>query len=252
VSADGVYSRGYNQFNNRDLNPRDPVTGQRPNPNYLRITQYETEGHAWYSALLMSVERRAGRGPTFGASYTLAKSIRDVEGFLFLAQDQLNPAAEKGLASNDRRHQLVAHMTWRLPWNIQVAGLFSARSGTPWNVTTGRDNNADTEQNDRPDLAVVGGDPRDRNTYFADFTGRVGNLGRNVNTGTAFYTLDARVSKIVLIDRMRLEGFIEAFNVTNRINYGGPTGNLRSSTFGRPTGIQGSMRQVELGLRLDF
>ena len=27
VSADGVYSRGYNQFNNRDLNPRDPVTG---------------------------------------------------------------------------------------------------------------------------------------------------------------------------------------------------------------------------------
>ena len=39
LSADGVYSRGYNQFNNRDLNPRDPVTGLRPNPNYLRITQ---------------------------------------------------------------------------------------------------------------------------------------------------------------------------------------------------------------------
>ena len=252
VSADGVYSRGYNQFNNRDLNPRDPVTGQRPNPNYLRITQYETEGHAWYSALLMSIERRAGRGPTFGASYTLAKSIRDVEGFLFLAQDQLNPAAEKGLASNDRRHQLVTHLTWRLPGGVQVAGLFSVRSGTPWNVTTGRDNNLDTEQNDRPDLAVPDGDPRDRATYFADFTGRVGNLGRNVNTGTSFYTLDTRVSKFFVIDRIRIEGFIEAFNLTNRINYGGPTGNLRSSTFGRPTGIQGSMRQVELGMRVDF
>ena len=58
ISADGVYSRGYNQFNNRDLNPRDPATGTRPNPNYLRITQYETEGNAWYQALLVSLERR--------------------------------------------------------------------------------------------------------------------------------------------------------------------------------------------------
>jgi hypothetical protein len=252
VSADGVYSRGYNQFNNRDLNPRDPATGQRPNPNYLRITQYETEGHAWYSALLMAIERRSTRGLAFGASYTLAKSIRDVEGFLFLAQDQLNPSAEKGLASNDRRHQLVGHVTWQLPYGFQFAGLFSTRSGTPWNVTTGRDNNLDTEQNDRPDLAVIGGDPRDRATYFADFTGRVGNLGRNVNTGTSFYTLDVRLSKFFQIDRTRVEGFVEGFNVTNRINYGSPTGNLRSGSFGRSTGIQGSMRQIELGVRVDF
>jgi hypothetical protein len=252
VSADGVYSRGYNQFNNRDLNPRDPVTGRRPNPNYLRITQYETEGQAWYSALLMSIERRGARGPAFGASYTLAKAIRDVEGFLFLAQDQLNPAAEKARASNDRRHQLVAHLTWRLPGDVQVAGLFSARSGTPWNVTTGRDNNLDTETNDRPDLAVPGGDPTDRATYFADFTNRVGNLGRNANTGPSFYTLDTRVSKFVQLDRIRLEGFIEAFNVTNNANFGSPNGNLRSSSFGRSTSIQGQMRQVELGMRIDF
>jgi hypothetical protein len=252
VSADGVYSRGYNQFNNRDLNPRDPATGQRPNPNYLRITQYETEGHAWYSALLVAVERRSSGGVAFGASYTLAKAIRDVEGFLFLAQDQLNPAAEKGLASNDRRHQLVAHLTWRLPWDVQFAGLFSARSGTPWNVTTGRDNNLDTEQNDRPDLAVPGGDPTDRATYFADFTNRVGNLGRNVNTGPSFFTLDARLSKFVQLDRVRVEGFFEAFNLANHVNFGNPTGNVRSSSFGRSTGIQGQMRQVEIGVRVDF
>ena len=53
----------------------------------------------------MSVERRGNRGPTFGISYTLAKTLRDVEGFLFVAQDQLNPAADKGLANNHRRHQ---------------------------------------------------------------------------------------------------------------------------------------------------
>src|SRR5687768_11064233 len=139
LSADGVYSRGYNQFNTRDLNPRDPVTGQRPDPRYLRITAYETEGNAWYSALLMSLERRGGRGPGFGVSYTLAKAIRDVEGFLFLAQDQLNPAAEKSLASNNRTHQVVARMNWMMPGGIQLASTLQYRSGSPRHVTTGPD-----------------------------------------------------------------------------------------------------------------
>jgi hypothetical protein len=252
VSADGVYSRGYNQFNNRDLNPRDPVTGRRPNPNYLRITQYETEGHAWYSALLMSLERRVTNGVGFGVSYTLSKTLRDVEGFLFLAQDQLNPAAEKSLASNNRTHQLVGRMNWMLPGDVQVAGLVSYRSGQPWNVTTGRDNNLDTEQNDRPDLAVPGGNPLDRATYFADFTNRVGNLTRNANTGPSFVSLDARVSKFIQLQRLRFEVFLEAFNATNKVNFGAPNGNLRSALFGTSTGIQGNQRQLEFGFRMDF
>jgi hypothetical protein len=252
LSADGVYSRGYNQFNNRDLNPRDPVTGTRPDPRYLRITQYETEGNAWYSALLMSLERRGGKGPGFGVSYTLAKAIRDVEGFLFLAQDQLNPAAEKSLASNNRTHQVVGRMNWLAPGGVQLAGILQYRSGSPWNVTTGRDSNGDTEQNDRPDLADPNGDRYDRNTYFADFTGRVGNLGRNANTGPSFVTLDVRVSKLFEVQRLRFEGFVEAFNATNKVNFSSPNGNLRSSLFGTSTSIQGQQRQIELGLRIDF
>jgi Carboxypeptidase regulatory-like domain/TonB dependent receptor len=252
ISADGVYSRGYNQFNNRDLNPRDPATGLRPDPRYLRVTQYETEGNAWYSALLMSLERRGAKGPGFGVSYTLSKTIRDVEGFLFLAQDQLNPGAEKSLAGNNRTHQLVGRMNWALPGGIQIAGLVQYRSGSPWNVTTGRDNNGDTEFNDRPDLAVPDGDRYDRATYFRDFTGRVGNLGRNANIGPSFVTLDARVSKFIQLQRLRFEAFIEAFNATNKVNFGTPQGNVGSSTFGRSTSIQGQMRQVELGFRLDF
>jgi hypothetical protein len=171
---------------------------------------------------------------------------------LFLAQDQLNPAAEKALASNNRTHQLVGRMNWALPGGIQIAGLVQYRSGSPWNVTTGRDNNGDTEQNDRPDLAVPGGDRYDRATYFGDFTGRVGNLGRNANIGPSFVTLDARVSKFIQLQRLRFEAFIEAFNATNKVNFSSPQGNLRSSTFGTSTSIQGQMRQVELGFRLDF
>jgi len=184
VSVDGVYSRGYNQYNNRDVNPPDAVTRVRPDPRFLRITRYETAGHSWYSALLANVEKRPGpRVPGFGVSYTLSTTLRDVEGFLFLAQDQNNLAAEKGYGDNHRRHQLAAHTTWTTPGGFQLAAVLQARSGRPWSVTTGVDNNADTNINDRPDLAVPDGNPRDKSTYFAAFTGRVGNLGRNSAVG---------------------------------------------------------------------
>ena len=167
----------------------------------------------------MSLERRAGKGPGFGVSYTLAKAIRDVEGFLFLAQDQLNPAAEKSLASNNRTHQVVGRMNWLVPGGVQLAGIVQYRSGSPWNVTTGRDSNGDTEQNDRPDLVNPNGDRYDRNTYYGDFTGRVGNLGRNANIGPSFVTLDVRVSKVFDVQGLRFEGFVEAFNATNKVNF---------------------------------
>ena len=252
ISADFVRTRGYNLFNSHDINYPDPVTRLRPNPNFLRINQYETTGHSWYRGLLVSVERRGGWGPGFGVSYTLSRAIRDVEDFGFQAQDQNNRAAEKGYASNNRTHQLVANMTWALPFGFQVAGLVQARSGLPWNITTGVDSNGDTIVNDRPDLADPNGDPTVASTYSANFTNRVGNLPRNFGIGPKFLQIDARVSKFFRFGTRRIEGFIEAFNLANRANFGLPNGNLRSAQFGRSTGVAASPRQVELGLRFDF
>jgi hypothetical protein len=185
-------------------------------------------------------------------SYTLSRTVRTVEGFLFLAQDQNNLDAEKGLGDNHRRHQIAAHATWSLPADFQIALLAQARSGRPFNITTGVDNNRDTTINDRPDLAVPDGDPRSKSTYFVDFTGRVGNLGRNAALGDPYMVFDARVSRFVRLHNKRIEAFVEAFNATNHVNFDLPNGNLRSSSFGRATEIQGTPRQVEIGLRLDF
>ncbi|MBI1875327.1 MAG: TonB-dependent receptor [Acidobacteria bacterium] len=252
VAVDGVYSRGFNQYHWTDLNYPDPVTGRRPDPAFGRRIEYNSEGNSWYSGLLTSIEGRRGRGPSWGVSYTVSRTLRNVEGFQFTAQDQRHPELDKGLADTHRKHQLVGHVTWSLPGGVQVAGLLSARSGRPWNVTTGRDNNNDTFTNDRPDLVNPTGHPRDRNTYSGNFTGRVGNLGRNANIGDAFSTLDVRLSKFVKLPRARVEAFIEGFNATNRVNFGLPNGNIRSSTFGQSTAIEGSPRQVEIGFRIDF
>ena len=255
VSIDGVTGRGYNLFNQPDINYPDPVTRLRPNPNFLRISQYQTTGSSWYKALLVGLERRSGRGPQFGISYTLSKQERDVEDFGFQAQDMNNRGAEKSLGNNDRRHQLVLNTTWSLPWGFQVGAVAQARSGLPFNITTGTDSNGDTiTTTDRPDLANPDGDPLDPSTYFAAFTGRAGNLSRNFGTGPTFFSVDARVSKFVQLSRTRIEGFLEAFNLLNRANLGLPTGNLRSPTFGQSTALATSAtpRQVEFGVRIDF
>ena len=254
VSADGVYSRGKYQFNNRDLNYPLFPGGPRPDPTIGRIIMFGMEGSSWSQALLSSVQYRRARGPQFGVSYTLSKALRDVEDFQYFAQDELNPAADKGPATNDRRHQLVVNFNWNLPGGFQVAGLASTRSGLPWNVTTGVDSNLDTQINDRPDLAVPDGNPLDKATYNANFTRRVGNLPRNYNRGPNYFSFDARVSKHLAVPHVRMELFAEAFNMTNYVNLGSPTGNLRSATFGQSTALAtgAAPRRIELGFRINF
>jgi carboxypeptidase family protein/TonB-dependent receptor-like protein len=254
ASADGVYSRGRYLFNNRDLNYPLVPGGPRPDPSFGRIIQFGMEGNSWSTALLTNVQYRPQHGPSFGVSYTLSKALRDVEDFQFFAQDELNPAADKGPANNDRRHQVVVNFNWSLPAGLQIAGLASARSGLPWNVTTGVDSNLDTQTNDRPDLAVPGGNPLDKATYFANFTGRVGNLPRNYNLGPDYFSLDMRLSKYLTMPRLKVELFAEAFNLTNFVNLGTPVGNLRSTTFGQSTALamNAAPRRVELGVRVNF
>jgi hypothetical protein len=255
ISADAVHGRGRNLFNGPDINFPDPVTGIRPNADFLRIQQYQTSGNSWYTAMLLGLERRAGRGPQFGISYTLSKQLRDVEDFGFQAADMSNRGAEKARASNDRRHQFVANVTWSLPAGFQIGSVLQARSGLPWNITTGTDNNRDTiTTTDRPDLVNPNGDSRDRSTYYAGFTGRAGNLPRNFGTASDFWVIDARLSKFIKFPNQRLEAFVEAFNLLNRANLGLPTGNLTSTFFGQPRALatNATPRQVELGFRFDF
>ncbi len=252
VSADFVNTRGMHLFWAHDVN-WNSATASRINPNWQSVTRYETTGDSWSNALLVSVDKRAsGHIPGFGVAYTLSKATRNVEDFTFTAQDPNNLAGEKALASNDRRHQIVVNATWMLPGDVQIGGLVSARTGRPVTITTGTDNNGDTRSNDRPDLADPAGDPFAKSTYSTAFTGRVGNLARNSALGPGFLQIDLRVSKFVRFNGKRIEAFAEAFNATNRRNNGNPSGNLRSSSFGLPSGLAGDPRQLEFGFRFDF
>src|SRR5260370_8898380 len=69
---------------------------------------------------------------------------------LSLPANNSDPRPEFGRADYDRRHRLNVVGTYRLPRGFRVGSIVSLNSGMPYNITTGFDNNADTDPNDRP------------------------------------------------------------------------------------------------------
>ena len=62
--------------------------------------------------------------------------------------------------------------------------------------------------------------------------------------------LDLRLARPFAVGRNgRLELFVQVFNVLDRANYGAVDGRVLSPTLGRPIGLAGPLRTIELGVR---
>jgi len=72
--------------------------------------------------------------------------------------------------------------------------------------------------------------------------------------GSAVWTIDTRLAKVIRLGTRKLELIAEAFNVANHPSLGGYTGNQRSAIFGQPTVTVANFapRQVQLSARIDF
>jgi hypothetical protein len=72
-------------------------------------------------------------------------------------------------------------------------------------------------------------------------------------TGPRYWQLDSTLSKnFQLMERLRLEFRLEAYNVTNSFMPSNPDANIYSSTFGMSTGQANGGRSVQYTLRLHF
>lgn len=230
LTVDGVWARGYHLLAGHDLNyPNlDDPQRRRPDSNFQAITAYETRGNSWYKAVQASVGRPHTGGVAYFVAYTLSKSERDTEDFRFAPQDQRDYAADRGPGANDSRHRFAANVTAELPLALRAAGVLTARSALPYNITTGTDTNGDGLSTDRP-----------------------AGVGRNAGRGTAFWQADIRVSRRFRLQRVRFDVLGEIFNVTNRRNWIGQIGDRRSSRFGMPTAATGA-REIQLGIRVEY
>lgn len=187
--------------------------------------------NAIYHGLTVSAIERMGKLFNLTANYTYAHTIDNgnFTTFINLPPNQFDYAAERANSNQDLRHRLVVNFTATAPEHtvlrkFQLSSIVSAQSGRPFTLFVG--------QNVYGDVAGLS-------------TDRVGGLGgactsvsncsttvrRNTYVGQPLYTFDLRLAReIQLVERLKLNLSIDAFNLLNRQNidevssiYGSPT-----------------------------
>jgi hypothetical protein len=211
------------------------VVNTTPSPQY----QFESGGIFNQNQLILSFNQRAGTRLTIFSFYMFSHANSDTAGATSFAS---NPAEgigfDYGRAAFDVRHRLFFGGTVALPHGFRVSPFMVANSGSPFNITIGRDINNDSIFNDRPAFATDLSRPSVVQTSFGAFdTSPL--PGQTIvpfdfGSSPAQFTLNMRVSKT-----FGLGPKLEAAN-NNPQQQNGERG-------GRPGGAPGAGRAGEGG-----
>jgi hypothetical protein len=287
LSSEYNMLRGVRLYRQRDVNAPLPVTGQRPDPDLLNVDQFESSGTSRFNSLTLKSQTTLLRRLQFLSQYTFSHSTDDTSGLSSLPASNFDWRAERGRSDFDQRHRFNFAGVFNAPWNLTLGCVATLASGIPYDVTTGFDNNRDTEISDRPgvgnprapwnsvavDGSFVGGAAgvlyNGSQALFggplvpaggADFRWLIlpgpGNAGRNLGNGPGLAQVDLRLTKrFVLREKDKgsrdLELRADAFNATNRANWKNYIGVLTSPFFGQPNDAHPA-REIQLSLRLKF
>jgi len=219
--------------------------------NYRRVLQYTTANGYFngdYQSIQVSVTRRFGNKFSTRNAYTLQHSNYVGRSYpenrrVWLDND---PRADYGTFEVNRKHVLSMSGTWNPVGGLSLAGIFSFSTATPVNETTGSDDNADRDRNDRP----IQGLTDDGKPIVSDLEG--GAAVSNGVDGENFHEFNLSVRYNFNIgESMGLGLFWDIYNLTNNLNGRNPTGNRSSSSF---LVIQNANfpRQMQLGVRFSF
>ena len=271
-----VYGPGATAAN---LNDRRPI---QPAPQtYSSIAVIESVVNNSYHGLQLSAEKRTSHGVSFKGFYTFGKALEGANEAAANGNTSMQDATklylEKGRTNSDRRHNFVISTIWDLKyyngsaqvWRQMLNGwgvsaIVKARSGTPFTVTSGRDNNLDGNNNDRADLIS---NPRlSPNRSRAEVTaawfntlafqqnaaGQPGTAGRNILDKPGITTVDLGLMRTFKLgERLEMQFRAEATNALNMVNLRGPNTTKTSGAFGTITEAE-PMREIQLGMRFAF
>jgi len=230
-----------------------------------------------YNALQVYVKRRVGRMGSMTLSYTWSKSLDYTDAFT--VSNPLNIDLNRGLSPFDRAHNLVISHLLPLPFGrdgllfksgpvsallggFRLSGVFSARTGTPVNITGNRlaansTQGVTTHPSSTGPVRYLHGAGRgqlwfDTSTFVEATPGTLGTVGRNTVRGPGYVNYNLTLSRTFrFTERYRLNFMASAFNLSNSIHFSDPAGGITNGAFGQITTSFGE-RQVRLGARLEF
>jgi hypothetical protein len=267
------------------LNLANPKWG----PSVNGVTVGESIGYSSYNGLLVSLQHRLSGGLSVLSNYTWSHCI-DLGGEQ--GQDignsftnPLNPAGDRGDCGQDRRQLVnisVVALSPKMPneWMDRLLGhwntsaIFTAASGSPFNMSDGTDVSLNGQTSVRPNQVAdpwtpgpVAANPTcaaptqlgteahwfNNCAFVIQPTGTFGNMGRDTMVGPGTWNLDSAIWRTFRVrEKYKLDFRGEGFNVLNHANWGNPATALNTGNPGQITSSTGSARILQVAMKLTF
>jgi outer membrane receptor protein involved in Fe transport len=233
-------TRGYDQFRSRDVNaPLPPDYGARPDAVYSQIRQIESAGVSRSISVEVTLRGQPTKYFNGTAQYSVGRARNNTSGVNWMPPNSYDLSGEYGPADFDRTQTIELFGTINGgPW-LNLGVSFEGYSGRPYSISTGISTGLDAY-----------------NTGIAN--ARPAGVTRNTQRGPGYASLDLRWSRDLPYaasgkarPKRSVNIGVDAFNVTNRVNYNTPVGNLSSQFFGQSISAAPA-RRIQFSVRLRY
>lgn len=209
--------------------------GTNPYRSYL-VSDHNKERE--FTALYVKLDKAYTRDSGWGVNiaYTLSKSEQNGGNDNFCFDCFSVESSPVRSSANDERHRIVANGIVDLPWNMQLSGILTLGSGTPFDVFDG----SGSQFRYRP----YGAYPEKENFFIPN--------------AFAYRNLDLRLTKTVPVEGIgEFQVYVDAINIFDFYNYSGFDGGTGSAAspnvnFGRPSSVLFPTRTFQIGARYSF
>jgi hypothetical protein len=162
--------------------------------------QYGTGGILRQSQLITNVNSRMSRNISIFSFYVFNHAKSDTDGAGTFPANPADLRADYGRASLDVRHRFVLGSSFTTKYSFRLSPFIIASSGSPFNITAGRDLNNDSVFTDRPAFGEVG-QPGVIVTQFGVFNPNPAPgaviIPRNYGQSPGSFTINLRLSKSI-------------------------------------------------------
>ncbi|MFT4114352.1 TonB-dependent receptor domain-containing protein [Silvibacterium sp.] len=201
ISFTYINSLGNHQLITRNANAPQVAGYNAADPN---VYQYYSEAVFKQNQLMTNFNARFT--PTFSIfgfdSVSWANS--DSSGVSGNPSNSANLKQDYGRAAFDVRNRLFLMGSYMAPWQVRLSPFVVLQTGTPFNITTGQDNNGDSFFNDRPTFAQSGDTDTVATSYGTFNLNPTAGVAEgeklvpvNYGGGPNLFTFNLRVSKTI-------------------------------------------------------
>jgi len=266
IEAEYVHVLGLHENKTININPKLPASGtatgfSRPLagafasagvPVLASVRDEQSIGRSRYDGMNIGFRQRMSHHFSLNANYTLAQAQSYDGGggtFRNYPRDPRFPfaAQEYGPNVNDERHHVTMSGLVDLPWGLQFSPIIQGGSSRPYNAVNSNDD-LGFGTGDQKAVVVPVSDPTNfsyvstvgqlaaRQCYFVTKQCTIAKY--DPLRGDPFFQMDARLAKNIKLGEQRnLQLVFQAFDLTNRANYG--------NNFGGDITAPNSFRQAQ-------